>query len=183
LWTCAATRPARSRRSWGPLRWIVVAVVAAVLVLGFAAFLVVKPDREACKTAIGAEVDTMLANDKPIEQWEEPNADELRARVSWPCRFQSDAQLEAIGREVFSERFPEIMTAPSLRHSAASASIYRALSRPRERKKRPALGITGTIRSAGGSLSSRQNAGSRSGPRRRPTSPDNQEHLQKSHGA
>jgi hypothetical protein len=51
----------------------------AVLVLGFAGFLVVKPDREACKTAIGAEVD-----------------------VSWPCRFQSDAQLEAIGREVFS---------------------------------------------------------------------------------
>ena len=94
----------------GPLRWIVAAVVAAVLVLGFAAFLVVKPDREACKAAIGAEVDTMLANDKPIEQWEEPNADELRARVSWPCRFQSDAQLEAIGREVFSERFPEIMT-------------------------------------------------------------------------
>jgi hypothetical protein len=93
-----------------PLRWIVAAVVAAVLVLGFAAFLVVKPDREACKAAIGAEVDTMLANDKPIEQWEEPNADELRARVSWPCRFQSDAQLEAIGREVFSERFPEIMT-------------------------------------------------------------------------
>ena len=44
--------------------------MAAVLVLGFAAFLVVKPTAKRAKTAIGAEVDTMLANDKPIEQWE-----------------------------------------------------------------------------------------------------------------
>jgi len=70
----------------------VVAVVAAVLVLGFAAFLVVKPDREACKTAIGAEVDTMLANDKPNDERENTNrrhAGEESDRLTPPsiCRL------------------------------------------------------------------------------------------------
>jgi hypothetical protein len=71
---------------------------------------VVKPDRrEACKTAIGGVADTMLASDKPIDQWREPAAAELRARLSWPCRFQSDAELKAIGKEVFASKLPEIV--------------------------------------------------------------------------
>ena len=86
-----------------------VVVAAAVLVLTAAVFFVVKPDREACKTAIGGVADTMLASDKPIDQWQEPTAAELRARFSWPCRFQSDAELEAIGKEVFASKLPEIM--------------------------------------------------------------------------
>ena len=92
-----------------PAPYIVAAIAAAVLVLTAAVFLVVKPDREACKTAIGGVADTMLASDKPIDQWQEPTAAELRARLSWPCRFQSDAELEAIGKEVFASKLPEIM--------------------------------------------------------------------------
>ena len=39
----SAMTPEKGPLGWGPLGWIVAAVVAAVLVLGFAAFLVVKP--------------------------------------------------------------------------------------------------------------------------------------------
>jgi hypothetical protein len=57
-----------------------------------------------------AEVDRILASDVPTgDQAELKDDPAIRARVAWPCRFQSDAQIEAIGREVFAKRLPEFL--------------------------------------------------------------------------
>ena len=79
------------------------------------------------KTAIGGVADTMLASDRAIDQWQEPSAAELRARLSWPCRFQSDAELEAIGKEVFASKLSEIMAQAV---TEASTGLWDASSEP-----------------------------------------------------
>jgi hypothetical protein len=54
-------------------------VAVGVLVLGAIAWTVAAPDREACKSAVGKEIDAMLASNQPIESWKDDS--KLQAAV------------------------------------------------------------------------------------------------------
>jgi hypothetical protein len=94
-------------------RWPLIAGVIAigVLVLGAIAWAVAAPDREACKSALGREIDAMLASNQPIENWEDdPKLQaRIKAKVTWACRFQSESDLESIAGEIIMARLPQIL--------------------------------------------------------------------------
>jgi hypothetical protein len=85
----------------------VVIFLAVCIVLG-AAFLVLKPDRDACVEAVGREVDAIIASDQPADA-SSFESEEVRSRLRWPCRFQYEQDMEAIGREVMASRWPELL--------------------------------------------------------------------------
>jgi hypothetical protein len=82
-----------------------------LIVLGAIAWVVAGPDREACKSALGREIDAMLASNEPIENWEDDPKLQAhsKARVTWPCRFQSESDLESIAGEIIMARLPQIL--------------------------------------------------------------------------
>ena len=94
-------------------RWPLIAGIIAIglLVLGAIAWAVAAPDREACKSALGREIDAMLASNQPIESWEDdPKLQaRIKARVTWPCRFQSESDMESIAGEVIMARLPQVL--------------------------------------------------------------------------
>jgi hypothetical protein len=102
--------PAAPRRQ---PRWPLIAGVVAisVLVLGAIAWAVAAPDREACKSAVGREIDAMLASDQPIDSWKDDRKLQARikARVTWPCRFQSESDMESIAGEIIMARLPQVL--------------------------------------------------------------------------
>jgi hypothetical protein len=105
--------PAASAVPKRQARWPLIAGVIAIglLVLGAIAWAVAAPDREACKSALGREIDAMLASNQPIESWEDdPKLQaRIKARVTWPCRFQSESDLESIAGEVIMARLPQVL--------------------------------------------------------------------------
>jgi hypothetical protein len=93
-------------------RWPLIAGIIAIglIVLGTVAWVVAGPDREACKSALGKEIDAIMASDQPIDNWrDDPKLQtRLKARVTWPCRFQSESDLESIAGEIIMARLPQI---------------------------------------------------------------------------
>jgi hypothetical protein len=103
-------RPARPNRR---PRWPFIAGVVAIglIVLGAIGWAVAGPDREACKAAVGREIDAMLASNQPIDSWkDDPKLQaRIKARVNWPCRFQSESDMESIAGEIVMGRLPQIL--------------------------------------------------------------------------
>ena len=83
-------------------------VVAGVMLLAIVGWVVAGPDREACRVAVNTELSKVLATDGPVGDPSLQDDAALRARLAWPCRFQSDAQMDDITRQVVNERMPEI---------------------------------------------------------------------------
>ena len=83
-------------------------VVAGVMVLALVGWVVAGPDREACRVAVNTELSTVLNTPGPVEESSLQDDAALRARLAWPCRFQSDAEMDDITRQVVNERMPEI---------------------------------------------------------------------------
>jgi hypothetical protein len=52
----------------------------------------------------------MLASNQPIDSWkDDPKLQtRIKARVTWPCRFQSESDLESIAGEIIVDRLPQI---------------------------------------------------------------------------
>jgi hypothetical protein len=98
-----ATVPPKSRSRW-PLIAGVIAI--GLVVLGAIVWSVGGPDREACKSAVGKEIDALLASNQPMDSWKDDSKLQARikTRVTWPCRFQSDSDLESIAAEVGGRR-------------------------------------------------------------------------------
>jgi len=94
-------------------RWPLITGVVAIglFVLGAIAWAVAAPDREACKSALGREFDAMLASNQPLDRWkDDPKLQaRLKAQVTWPCRFQSESDLESIAGELLMARLPQIL--------------------------------------------------------------------------
>jgi len=101
-----ATEPAKSRSRW-PL--IAGVIALGFVVLGAIVWSVGGPDREWCKSAVGKEIDALLASNQPIDSWKDDSKLQARikARVTWPCRFQSDSDLESITGELIMARLPQ----------------------------------------------------------------------------
>jgi hypothetical protein len=88
-------------------RGVIAAVaVGGVLFVSAVGYMVAGPDREACKTAISAEVTRALDEGKDASGAENDAA--IKRRLRWPCRFQSDESTSALAHEVLNERMPEI---------------------------------------------------------------------------
>ena len=94
------------RREGNPVtfgwRRIAAAVLLGVLLLGFAVWQVLQPDRDACKAAVNAEVTMALASDQTIEQWGKAHDADIKRRLRWPCRFQSEYKVKLIYAEVIN---------------------------------------------------------------------------------
>ena len=75
-------------------------LVLALILAGIWVF--VGPSRDECKAAVNQiMLSTMV--DEPVS---EPQATK---QLRWPCRFQSQAQKEAIATEVMSDQWPLLM--------------------------------------------------------------------------
>ena len=66
---------------------------------GLAAYEVAGPDREACKAAISHRFDAFTA-----EEIRDMGRETFLRQVRWPCRFQSEEQINAIGDELSMEQ-------------------------------------------------------------------------------
>jgi hypothetical protein len=95
-------------------RWPLIAgvIVIGLIMLGTIAWVVAGPDREACKSAVGREIDAMLSSNQSIDSWKDNSKLQARvkARVTWPCRFQSESDMESIAGEIIMARLPQIFS-------------------------------------------------------------------------
>jgi hypothetical protein len=89
-------------------------IVTVVLLVGLLftsaiAYLIVKPDRETCRNAINTEVTRALMEDKDVTTWATEHDAEVKKRLRWPCRFQSDIEMKTIASEVLGARWQELL--------------------------------------------------------------------------
>jgi hypothetical protein len=61
-----------------------------------------------CKAAINSEMTRALNANQQVEEWAPENDAAFKSRLRWPCRFQSDAEPEAISSEVMAAHLPEV---------------------------------------------------------------------------
>ena len=83
-------------------------VVAGIMLLALVGWVVAGPDREACRVAVNTELSTVLNTPGPVQGSSLQDEAAVRARLAWPCRWQSDAQMDDITQQVLNERMPEI---------------------------------------------------------------------------